>query len=69
MKYEEYAAVNNVYECCVLLDDLEVTSIIRAISDLKEKVEVYEQKVKGAENASAILNWQNERPELFSIYQ
>lgn len=66
--FPEYIAINNIYNCSVLID-CEINSIANAINNLLSNNEQYNLLSKNCIQASANFNWNLEEQKLFNFYK
>lgn len=64
--FPEYQAINEIYPYALELD-LQVNSIVTAISKLKEDIVLYQKLKQGALDASVVYCWENEREILRKV--
>ncbi len=69
MAYPEYQHIVSKYPCAVLIDEVNVDAIVRAVQFLDEHPQVYFGLVQGCQLASAEFTWENESQRLIQIYQ
>ena len=68
VNYPEYKAINDEFEIAVLLDDLQVDSIVEAAKKVLEDEEFYQQLRTNCLKARNKINWQNEEKKLLALY-
>ena len=69
MNYPEYARINAQYEVAVLIDNLEISTIVNAISSLIEDDAKRQHLQEQCLKARKILNWQAEEKKLLEFYK
>lgn len=69
MNYPEYVRVNQYYKVAVLIDDLSVDAVAKAINDVLSNDELLEEMRKNCLIAREKLNWQSEEKALIKFYQ
>jgi glycosyltransferase involved in cell wall biosynthesis len=68
MNYPDYAALNNVYEVGILVNDLEVNTLVHNINEILNNTELYEKHQSNCRKAKVIWNWDIEKLKLLEIY-
>lgn len=68
MNYPEYARVITKYPCALLIDEVEVAEIVRAVRDLDQHPETWEAMSLACREAAKEYTWENEAQHLISIY-
>ena len=68
MDFPEYRSLNEEYETSVLLPDLKIENIIKAISELVSDEEKYQRLKENTKAAKIVYNWEKEEKELLRIY-
>jgi glycosyltransferase involved in cell wall biosynthesis len=69
MNYPEYRRINEQYKIAELIDDLEPSTISRAINRLLHDNVLYLQLKQNCVTAKEELNWQKEKNKLINFYQ
>ncbi|HET9745707.1 MAG TPA: glycosyltransferase, partial [Chitinophagaceae bacterium] len=69
MNYPEYKRINDQYKIAELIDDLEPSTISRAINKLLHNEALYLQLKQNCVTAKEELNWQKEKSKLINFYQ
>lgn len=69
MNYPEYRRINDQYKIAELIEDLEPSSIAKAINKLLNDKERYLQLKKNCIIARQEFNWQNEKNKLILFYE
>jgi glycosyltransferase involved in cell wall biosynthesis len=67
-KFPEYEAINSEYDCFVLAECSE-NDLLEKINLLLSNTDLYRIKRKNCKIAAEKLNWQQEKKELFRIYE
>jgi len=65
MNFPEYALINKDYKVAILLDDLDVRSIIAAIQEIEDR---YEEMQSNSRRASPLYCWEKEAAQLMALY-
>jgi glycosyltransferase involved in cell wall biosynthesis len=60
MNFPEYSAINNEYDCCLLINSLAEAEITAAIQSLTQDKQRYDSLAENCKKAAAALNWENE---------
>ena len=68
MNFPEYASINAQYKVSILLDDLEASSIAKAINSIKEDPDYYQALKQNCLEAAQIFNWDIESKKLLQFY-
>ncbi len=69
MNYPEYRKINAQYRVAVLIDDLQPSTISKAINNLLTDSELYLQLKQNCLKAKQELNWEKEKCRLIDFYQ
>ncbi len=69
MAFPEYQRLNQEYEVSILLNDLEVKTILEAIQTLLNDKETYHQLQNNCKKAALVWNWEQETKKLLRFYQ
>lgn len=69
MNFPEYQKVNAEFEVAILIDDLQIQTIITAINKLLNDESLYKQLQQNCILARQELNWQNEEKKLIAFYK
>ncbi len=69
MNTPAYKALNKEYRTSILVDDLQVSTIVNAIENLKSDPLLYDQLRSETKKAAEVYHWENEIPKLLSIYR
>lgn len=69
MNYPEYIKINDQYKVAVLIDDLQPSTISKAINKLLDDNELYLQLKQNCLKAKQELNWEKEKCKLIDFYQ
>jgi glycosyltransferase involved in cell wall biosynthesis len=69
MNYPEYKRINDQYKVAELIDDLEPSTISKAINKLIGNKDLYFQLKQNCELARKELNWQKEKEKLVDFYK
>lgn len=69
MNYPEYRKINDQYKIAELIDDLEPSTISKAINKLLSDNALYLQLKQNCAIAKRELNWQKEKNKLITFYQ
>jgi glycosyltransferase involved in cell wall biosynthesis len=67
--YPIYREINNLYDCCVLIDDLSPESIAQNLNEMLSNDELWQSKRQQCEIAAKELNWQKEEIKLIAFYK
>jgi len=67
-KFPEYQAINEQFDC-FLLCEISENDLVEKVNLLLDNPERYEVMRKNCKIAAADLNWENEKKELFRIYE
>ena len=68
VNFPEYKAINDEYNIALMLDDLEVQTIVNAVNSLFNDPEKYKKLRSNCLKARQVINWQNEEKKLIEIY-
>jgi glycosyltransferase involved in cell wall biosynthesis len=68
MNYPEYASINNEYRVAVLLDELSIERIIKAVKETMSDERLLEEMRSSCLRAREIFNWQQEEKHLVGFY-
>ncbi|MDE3183592.1 MAG: glycosyltransferase [Bacteroidota bacterium] len=68
MNFPEYKKINEAFEVAVLIDELSVTSIEKALNRLLQDEELYFRLKQNCLKARDVYNWQNEEMKLLGFY-
>ncbi len=68
MKYPEYQHIIDQYPCALLLDNLNVNEIVRAIKSLDENPDMLESMSKACHSAAQEFTWEKESKKLVKLY-
>lgn len=68
MNFQEYRKINEAFEVAVLIDDLSVNDIEKALNDLLSDEALYLRLKRNCLSARAVYNWQNEEIKLLNFY-
>jgi len=68
VNFPEYKAINDEHNIALMLDDLEVQTIVNAVNSLFNNSEKYKELRKNCLKARKVINWQNEEKKLIEIY-
>lgn len=66
--FPEYRRINDQYEVAVLVDDLNVDGLVKAINSVLENRENYDRLRNNCLKAREKYNWQEEEKKLIAIY-
>ncbi|UJS28628.1 glycosyltransferase [Macrococcoides canis] len=66
---KEHIYLNDIYDFGLIVDKITPDEIGKAISYLKDNIEIYNTKQRNAVKASEIFTWQNESKKLNNIYK
>lgn len=66
--FPEYRRINDQFEVAVLVDDLEIDGLVRAINSVLENRTVYDRLRNNCLKARKHYNWQAEEKKLVAIY-
>lgn len=69
MAFPEYQNINNQFEVALLIEDLNITSILNAIEKLLLDKSLYLKLKLQCREAKLLFNWQQEQLKLIAIYQ
>ncbi len=69
MDFPEYRKINERYEVCLLLDNLQLHNIVRAVYSLKNNAVKYGQLQKNCLAAREEFNWENEQKKLLAGFE
>ncbi len=69
MNFPEYKNINDEFKVALLIDDLTVSSIEKAISTLLKDESLYKELQQNCLAAGKILNWQSEEIKLLAFYK
>lgn len=69
MNFPVYQDLNSEYECAVLVDDLNVKTLVETINTLKNNDHLYKELKQNCSEAKYIYNWQEEEKSLLSFYE
>ncbi len=69
MNFPEYATINGQYPVSVLLDDLEIDTIVNAIQRLRVEPDLYQNLQTTCKEARAVFVWEKEEQKLLRFYQ
>ncbi|MBK7433945.1 MAG: glycosyltransferase [Chitinophagaceae bacterium] len=69
MNFPEYRRINEAFEVAVLIDDLEIKSIVEAIQRLQNEKGLHSRLAENCLRARQTLNWQLEEPVLLKFYR
>jgi glycosyltransferase involved in cell wall biosynthesis len=69
MQYPEYKALNDVYDIAVLVEDIQIETITKAINDILQDTALYTRLKKNTLRAKMELNWQKEEITLRAFYR
>lgn len=68
MNFPEYKTINDHFEVALLIDDLQIRSIINAVEQLLTDKELYHRLQQNCLAAREKLNWQEEEKKLKTFY-
>lgn len=68
INFPEYNRLNNEIECSVLIENIEVNSIINGINRLLSDKDYYQKLQNNCDIASQKYNWDNQKDHLISYY-
>ncbi|MDX2000879.1 MAG: glycosyltransferase [Chitinophagales bacterium] len=68
MDFPEYKALNQQFEIGLLLDNLDSSTIVKAVTDLEARPELYHRLSQNCFLAKKQLNWQAEEQKLVNLY-
>ena len=68
MNYPEYARIISKYPCALLIDEVEIKEISRAVRYFDDHPEAWEAMSLACREASKEYNWENESQKLNDIY-
>lgn len=68
MNFPEYQSLNKEKECAVLLDDLNIESIIKGVRQISDPVKYHVLKAN-CTDAKTKWNWSEEKEKLYGIYK
>lgn len=68
MDFPEYRALNEAYQTSVLLPDLNIQSIVKAINKLVTDEQFYQRLKHNTKAAKSVYNWENEEKNLLHFY-
>jgi len=69
MNFPEYAALNQQYEVAVLLDNLDVATLVKTIVDLDNNLDKYLFLQKNCQKAALEWHWEKEKQTLLEVYE
>lgn len=69
MDYPVYRELNNRHQIAVLINDLSPENLARQINGLLQDETRWKQMRENCQQASAVLNWENESKKLIAFYQ
>jgi len=69
MNFSEYKKINDEYEVALLLDELSVSSVSKAINELFGNKELHLRLRQNCLKAREVYNWQNEEKNLIDFYR
>ncbi|MCB0639283.1 MAG: glycosyltransferase, partial [Lewinella sp.] len=69
MAFPEYQALQQEFDCCLLLPDLEVDNLVTTIQALAADEQRYAHLQQQCRQAAAILNWESEKKKLLAFYR
>jgi glycosyltransferase involved in cell wall biosynthesis len=69
MAFPEYQRLNEEYEVSLLINDLEVKTILDALKILMYDKEKYQQLQNNCKKAALVWNWEQEAKKLLDFYQ
>jgi glycosyltransferase involved in cell wall biosynthesis len=69
MNFPEYKRVNDQFEIALLISELSVDSVSKAINRLLNDYELYQRLQYNCLLARKIINWENEEKKLIQFYQ
>lgn len=69
VNFPEYKKINDKYCFAILIDDLNVETIVEAANKILNNQEVYNKLFSNCMVAREKLNWQNEEKKLIAIYK
>ncbi len=69
MNFPEYTAINNLYEVAVLVNDIEIDAVAKAINSLLNDDELHRRLKNNCAAAAQTFNWQNEEKKLLNFYK
>ena len=68
MNFPEYKKINDKYRLAILIDDLQISSIAKAIRTLCTDDATYELLRQNCQKAKSVFCWENEEEKLLAIY-
>ena len=68
MNFPEYTTINAAYKVAILIDDLQVETVVDALKELLENEKLYQELQANCEKASPIFVWEKESEKLKSFY-
>ena len=69
MNFPEYKHINDEFKVAILIDDLAINNIEKAIANLLNDQSIYNEIKQNCLAAGKILNWQNEEIKLLAFYK
>jgi glycosyltransferase involved in cell wall biosynthesis len=69
MNFPEYKRINDEFNVALLIDDLQVETIAKAINTLLHDGELYAALQKNCLEARVVLNWTEEEKKLLDLYK
>jgi glycosyltransferase involved in cell wall biosynthesis len=69
MNFPEYARVNNHYKVAVLIDDLDIDTIVRTIDEVMNNPYLLQDMYQNCLNAREEYNWEMEEKQLINYYK
>ncbi len=67
--FPEYCLINKPFPIGILVDDLEITTLINAIQRLLTDKEFYQALKNNCKQAKGVYNWEREKTQLMHIYK
>lgn len=69
MAFPEYQILNQEHDVALLIENLEVTDIVKAVKHLQDHPATYLQLKAACRKAKSILNWREEEKKLLHIFK
>jgi len=69
MNFPEYKRINDTFDVALLIDDLEIETIVYALQTLLTDQAMYHRLKENCRKAKVALNWESEEKKLIAFYK